>query len=109
MPQTTLVREIHNYALNVHSHPVYAHIIILYSSTDGIIGRLYFTREPSAPHISHSGQITNLTLPQTQYLPSVDILRNESPVFLHSSTAIAKLTTLQEPVGESEEIPPDLP
>ena len=98
------VREIHRYAAMVHAHPAYSHIIILYDNT-AVIGRLYFNRDAtSPPSVSHSGQITNVSLPESQYLSSIDMLRHESPVFLHSSDNYAKITTLQEPIGEEEGI-----
>ena len=99
------VREIHKYAATVHAHPVYSHIILLYgNNTDGLIGRLYFRRNvTSPPLVNHSGQITNVVLPESQYLSSIDVLRHESPVFLHSADNYATITTLQEPVGEGEE------
>lgn len=98
------VREIHSYAVHVLAHPVYSQIIVLYNDTADIIGRLCFERNRTSPSVSHSGQITNLHLPESQYLSSIDVLRHESPVFLHSTDLYAKIATLQEPAGEEEEI-----
>jgi hypothetical protein len=98
------VREIHHYAVHVLAHPQYSQIIVLYNETGDMIGRLCFERSRTAPSVSHSGEVTNLHLPEAQYFSSIDVLRHESPVFLHSSELYAKIATMEEPVGEDEGI-----
>ena len=99
-----IVREIYHYAVHVLAHPVYSQIIVLYNETDDIIGRILFERNTTDPSVSHTGEATNLHLPESQYFSSIDILRNESPVFLYSTNLYAKVATMQEPAGEEEGI-----
>jgi hypothetical protein len=96
------VREIHNYAVNVLAHPQYSQIIVLHNETGDMIGRLCFERSRTSPAVSHSGEVTNLHLPEAQYFSAIDVLRHESPIFLHSSELYAKIATMQEPAGEDE-------
>ena len=97
------ITEIGRYMLMIHSHIIYSEIIMLYPKEGtGILARYYFHRNDTNTHVSMSGQITNVVLPKDQYLATVDILRNEKPVFFHSAETYAKISTSSEDVGEGE-------
>ena len=97
------ITEIGRYMLMIHSHIIYSEIIMLYPKEGtGILARYYFHRNNLDTHVSMSGQITNVVLPKDQYLAVVDILRNEKPVYLHTSDTTARISTSSEDVGEEE-------
>ncbi len=108
-----ILKEIQTYTLDIYSGGsnekdyAYRAVIGLYGTDGPIIGGLYFHRDANTLPKSDAQDVSGYVwchLLWSDYPSILDMLRNESPVFLRylDSWAMASLTTSPEPVGEGE-------
>lgn len=78
--------------------------LILLSAVEkpGVGYRIYFEPNRTEAHFYPSGQGLIILLNTRHYERVVDLLRNESPVYLHVYSTGVTLSTRMEPVGEGE-------
>lgn len=107
------VQEVSEYDISYYSgseqhRARYRAMIGLRGADSMLIGVAYFHPDDSdyesLPHCSADGQVIP-HYPMSSYAHVVDILRNESPVFLRfidSVPPVASIDTSTEPVGEGE-------
>ena len=108
-----ILKEVNTYTLDIYSggsnekEYAYRAMIGLYESDGEVIGGLYFHRDasslPGSDLQDPSGYVWCHFL-WSDYLSIIDMLRNESPVFLRyvDSGAVASLTTSPESIGDNE-------
>ena len=83
----------------------YSHTVILMYSADGYIGAVFFQKsdEGLKPATKSSGGIYSLYYSYADLPQIIDMLRNESPVYLiYNGEKNSRLSTSSEPVGEGE-------
>jgi hypothetical protein len=95
--------QIHSYEVEVATGPETTRSVILLRNANGAnIGRLQFHDEgDEVPKdgVHRDGKTPLLHLPYPAYGAVIDLLRNESPVFITRGA----LSTNAEPVGEDED------
>ena len=97
--------EITKYLVTLYSRPVYnSHIatIGLKNSSNRYVASIYFYAEGyTLPPVDVTGYI-RMYFHINMFDSIVDLLRNESPVYLLISAGTAHIRTLDEPIGEEE-------
>ena len=99
--------EISDYKVTLLSHPLDSAVIFLYTkSLSNYVGRIYFSRKSRECSVSASGEYVILAVPDSYFSSYIDILRNESPVYLEydvkSDYKSASIKTGKEPAGDGE-------
>jgi len=82
-------------------------VVLLYDPSNTLVGSLWFVKEPGAlPTASQAGNVYLLAYSYADLPVIVDMLRNETPVYLIVDPAGSvinwRLSTFEEPVGEGE-------
>lgn len=114
MPTQTLeneILEIEGYYVTLMMTSPGNSAMIMLSAKDrpGVWYRLFFRRDEQAPSFYPAGSGLIVNMPQSQYRPTLDLLRNETPIFLHIYGTGVTLSTSREPVGEGELNPQQSP
>ena len=79
--------------------------IHLYSSNNTLVGSVYFKADgtPLLPASQDTSGRIVLQYPLSQLASVVDVLRNESPLYIfYASPSVAYIATCQEAVGDGE-------
>jgi len=79
-----------------------AMILLSTQEKPGVWYRVYFEPNRTEPHFYPSGQGLIILMNSRHYERMVDLLRNESPVYLHTYSTGVTLSSRMEPVGEGE-------
>ena len=82
-------------------------VVLLYDQSNTMVGSLWFVKEPGAlPTAQQAGALYLLAYSYADLPVIVDMLRNESPVYLivdPAGDAVNwRVSTFEEPVGEGE-------
>jgi hypothetical protein len=82
-------------------------VILLYDQNNTLVGSLWFVKEPGTlPTAQQSGSLYLLAYSYADLPVIVDMLRNETPVYLivdpTGDVVNWRISTLEEPVGEGE-------
>ena len=96
--------EFNRYQIFFYAKPFKHRFIQLYKETE-LVGTLTFDDFESLPENSNTDTRINLKFMEEDYLSIVDLLRNESPLFIwiNPDNGIGGLSTsADEPVGENE-------
>jgi hypothetical protein len=106
MPVTSI--GIEKYIATITTSNVYHAMISLYSynTKPPLSATLYFIRDGvtvqgNVPSVQVSNTVS-VFHKQSAYRDILDLLRNESPVFIHYDPTFVQISTSMEPVGESE-------
>ena len=99
---------IEKYIATITTDSKYHAIIGLYNYTakPNLSATLYFVRsgvsiQGTLPSVTVTNTIT-VIYHQSAYQDILDLLRNESPVFIHYDATFAQITTSMEPIGDGE-------
>jgi hypothetical protein len=82
-------------------------VILLYDQNNTLVGSLWFVKEPGTlPTAQQSGSLYLLAYSYADLPVIIDMLRNETPVYLivdpTGDVVNWRISTLEEPVGEGE-------
>jgi hypothetical protein len=82
-------------------------VILLFDQSNTLVGSLWFVKEPGTlPTAQQSGNLYLLAYSYADLPVIVDMLRNETPVYLivdpTGDVVNWRISTLEEPVGEGE-------
>lgn len=87
----------------MQSQPGSFSMIMLYAKEKpGVWYRIFFSRDEIEPSYSQAGEGVIIHSPRSSYEPTLDLLRNEKPIYLHVCSTGCVLNTSREPVGEGE-------
>lgn len=98
------ILEIENYTTVLfQSQSDHFALIVLYAKKDPSLGlRIFFRRNEIEPIYGPSGRGIIIESPRSSYEPTLELLRNERPIYLHVYPTGCVLQTSKEPVGEKE-------